>query len=125
MVEATIIFSSVLFGSVVAGIITLLIDKATRRREKRLTYLIELYQALIPTYRRIESAKQQGDINEINAAISEFDIKLLSIRIFGSACQIEIAEEFRNRIKENATFRFDELDESLVYSIRKELGFKL
>ena len=85
-------------------------DRANKRRELRVQYLIE-------AWRKLENASNRSD----NSRSNDLETAIADIQLFGSSRQIELAQKFADDIAKTGIGNLDELLEDLRYDLREEL----
>jgi hypothetical protein len=87
-------------------------DRANKRRDLRVSYLIEAYRRLATAANRKET-----DASYITA----LDSAIVDVQLFGSADQISAAQQFARELAELKVAQLDKLLASLRNDLRKEL----
>jgi hypothetical protein len=87
-------------------------DRANKRREIRIHYLVE-------AYRRLATAAEPPETNA--AYLRDLDSAIVDIQLFGSANQIVSAQRFGRQLAEQWVGQVHELLSSLRDDLRKEL----
>ncbi len=85
-------------------------DRANKRRDLRVQYLIE-------AWRRLENASNRSD----KLRSSDLEAAIADIQLFGSPRQIELAQKFTEDFANTRSAGLDELLEDLRQDLRKEL----
>lgn len=86
-------------------------DRATKRRDLRVQYLIE-------AYRRLASATNR---TELDAHLADLDSAMVDIQLFGSAEQIAAAQAFGRYLADHRVADLSELLSSIRNDLRQEL----
>jgi len=89
-------------------------DRANKKRDLQIQYLIE-------AYRRLERAANRPKSFDNNA---ELESAVADIQLFGTAGQVKLAEKFSFDIAHNSHSSTDELLINLRAELRKELGLE-
>ena len=89
-------------------------DMVNKRRDLRISYLLE-------AYRKLESAAQAKDIKSKWPAIES---AVADIQLLGTPLQVELARQFANGISENGFATLDDLLFDLRESLRSELSLE-
>ena len=89
-------------------------DRANKRRELRVQYLIE-------AYRRLENASNRPSLK---AVVSEFEKAIADIQLFGTPRQVALAQEFAVGFARAGTHSLDPLMNDLRSSLRAELDLE-
>jgi hypothetical protein len=89
-------------------------DRANKRRELRVPYLIE-------AYRRLENASNRPIPKE---AASDFENAIADIQLFGTPGQVALAQEFAVGFARAGTYSLDPLLNGLRDSLRTELDLE-
>jgi hypothetical protein len=87
-------------------------DRANKRRDLRVQYLIE-------AYRRLATATERKETNAEHFA--DLDSAIVDVQLFGSADQIVAAQKFAKRLAEHRVAQLSELLASLRDDLREEL----
>jgi hypothetical protein len=87
-------------------------DRANKRRDLRVQYLIE-------AYRRLAIATERKDINADYFA--DLDSAIVDVQLFGGADQIATAQRFAKQLAEQRMAQLSELLASLRDDLRQEL----
>jgi hypothetical protein len=87
-------------------------DRANKRRDLRVQYLIEAYRRLATSTNR-----QETD----TAYFASLDSALVDAQLFGSEGQIAAVQEFAKQLAEQREAQLDKLLSSLRNDLRKEL----
>ena len=87
-------------------------DRASKRRELRVQYLIEAYRRLAIGANR--KAPLSGHLDDIESAIED-------VQLFGTAAQVEAAQELARAVAERGEALADNLLTLLRDDLRKEL----
>ena len=87
-------------------------DRANKRRDLRVQYLIE-------AYRRLATATNRKETDA--AYFAGLDSALVDVQLFGSACQITAAQEFAKQLAAQREAQLGNLLSSLRNDLRKEL----
>jgi hypothetical protein len=90
-------------------------DRANKRRDLRVQYLIDAYRRLATATNRTETDA---------AYFAELDSALVDVQLFGSNDQIASAQEFARQLAERRAAQLDKLLSSLRHDLRKELKLK-
>lgn len=90
-------------------------ERAAKRRDVRIQYLIEAWRRLENAVDRKDNPKYAVDLE---AAISD-------IQLFGSRAEVELAQEFAEVLAEDKSASVDELLEALRNDLRKELRLEI
>ena len=86
-------------------------DRANKRRDLRVQYLIEAYRRLVTASNRDPSPSQFVDLE---SAVDD-------IQLFGTPKQVSAAQEFAHNMADNREASLDELLADLRSDLRKEL----
>jgi hypothetical protein len=89
-------------------------DLANKRRELRVSYLIE-------AYRRLEYVSNRPIIKEL---APEFEKAVADIQLFGTPKQVQLAQEFARGFAGNGTHALDPLMSDLRADLREELNLQ-
>ena len=89
-------------------------DRANKKRDLQIQYLIE-------AYRRLERASNRPKNFDNNA---ELESAIADIQLFGTADHVKLAEKFSFDIARNSHSSMDELLINLRAELRKELGLQ-
>jgi hypothetical protein len=89
-------------------------DRANKRRELRVQYLIE-------AYRRLENASNRPSLKGV---VSEFEKAIADIQLFGTPRQVALAQEFALGFALAGTHSLDPLMNDLRNSLRAELDLE-
>ena len=89
-------------------------DRANKKRDLQIQYLIE-------AYRRLERASNRPKNYDNNA---ELESAIADIQLFGTAAQVKLAEKFSFDITQKSHAPTDELLINLRAVLRKELGLE-
>lgn len=89
-------------------------DRANKRRELRVQYLIE-------AYRRLENGSNRPIPKE---AASDFENAIADIQLFGTPGQVALAQEFAVGFARTGTYSLDPLLDGLRDSLRTELDLE-
>jgi hypothetical protein len=87
-------------------------DRANKRRDLRVQYLIE-------AYRRLATATERKETGAEFFAV--LDSAIVDVQLFGSADQIQAAQKFAKQLAEHRMAQMTELLASLRDDLRKEL----
>src|SRR6267378_2161748 len=88
-------------------------DRANKRRDERIGYLID-------AYRRLEScAQRHGSIQ-----FATLESAIADIQLFGTPCQVELVQGFALEFAKNRTAQADDLLKDLRRELRTELGLE-
>jgi hypothetical protein len=87
-------------------------DRANKRRDLRVQYLIE-------AYRRLATATERKETNA--EYFAELDSALVDVQLFGSTEQIAAAQKFARQLAEHRAAQLSELLASLRDDLREEL----
>jgi hypothetical protein len=87
-------------------------DRANKRRDLRVQYLIE-------AYRRLATATERKETNA--AYFADLNSAIVDVQLFGSADQIAGVQKFVKELAEHRVARLYELLESLRDDLRQEL----
>jgi len=87
-------------------------DRANKRRDLRVQYLIE-------AYRRLATATNRKETDA--AYFAGLDSALVDVQLFGSESQIAAAQEFAKQLAEHREAQLDKLLSSLRGDLRREL----
>jgi hypothetical protein len=90
-------------------------DRANKRRDLRVQYLIE-------GYRRLATATERKETNA--EYFADLDSALVDVQLFGSAGQIEAAQKFAKQLAENRMAQLTELLASLRDDLREGLNLE-
>jgi len=85
-------------------------DRANKRRDLRVQYLIE-------AWRRLENATGRSD----DSRSADLETAIADIQLFGSPRQIELAQKFANELASRRESNLDELLADLRQNLREEL----
>ena len=86
-------------------------DRANKRRDLRVQYLIEAYRRLVTASNRSPS---QSQFEDLESAIDD-------IQLFGTVNQVAAAQEFARRMADQREASLDELLADIRADLRKEL----
>jgi len=89
-------------------------DRANKKRDLQIQYLIE-------AYRRLERASNRAKKYENNA---ELESAIADIQLFGTVDQVNLAQKFSLDIAHNSHASTDDLLKDIRTELRKELGLK-
>jgi len=89
-------------------------DRANKKRDLQIQYLIE-------AYRRLERASNRPKRFDNN---SELESAIADIQLFGTAQQVKLAQKFAFDIAKNSHTSTDELLMNLRAELRSELGLE-
>jgi hypothetical protein len=92
-------------------------DRANKRRDLRVQYLIE-------AYRRLATATNRKEKETDAEYFAELDSAIVDVQLFGSADQIAFAQQFARELAEHRVAQLDKLLSSLRHDLRKELKLK-
>lgn len=116
MINWNLIISAVI--AVVGGVLSHQLaawrDRANRRREYRVAYLIEVFRALRKVSHQVR--------NDVPKAVDELDKLLSDIQFLGNEEQIKAAMELGEEVKEKHAADLDPLMTALRNELRRELG---
>jgi hypothetical protein len=87
-------------------------DRANKRRDLRVQYLIE-------AYRRLATATERKETNA--EYFADLDSAIVDVQLFGSAHQIAAAQKFAKQLAEHRMAQLSELLASLRDDLREEL----
>jgi len=87
-------------------------DRANKRRELRVQYLIQ-------AYRNLEFASNRGQLTD--AICKALESAIADIQLFGTVSQVTKAQEFVARFDKDRTTSLDELFSELRTDLRREL----
>jgi hypothetical protein len=87
-------------------------DEISKRREQRLTFLIEAYRRLEALSNRSMTVKNE---RQLESAIAD-------IQLFGNAAQVAAAQTFALRFTSEREASLDDLLNTLRVALRRELG---
>jgi hypothetical protein len=87
-------------------------DRANKRRDLRVQYLIE-------AYRRLATATEREETGA--AYFADLDSALVDVQLFGSADQIAAAQKFAKQLADHRAAQLSELLASLRDDLREEL----
>jgi hypothetical protein len=90
-------------------------DRANKRRELRVQYLIE-------AYRRLEFVSNRP-ITPVTAR--DFEQAIADIQLFGTGRQVDLARDFAKGFAQNGTHSLDPLLDDLRQSLRAELSLEV
>jgi hypothetical protein len=107
-----------LVGSYVVHRMTVSRDRANKRRELRVQYLIDAYRKL----EGVANRSSPVDTSDPRAAILESSVA--DIQLFGSASQVGKAKEFAKQFASKQPAKLDELLADLRQDLRKELDLE-
>jgi hypothetical protein len=88
-------------------------DRTNKRRELRVSYLIEAFRALASASNRPSGSCA----HDLESAITD-------IQLFGSGRQVELAHEFATQIAAKGTGELDKLLQELRRDLREELNLE-
>ena len=112
--DIKIIITSVIIilGWYVAHLLTARRERINKRRDLKITYLIEAYRKLELSANRDDQSKYR---NNTESAIAD-------IQLFGNKKQIELSQQFSNEIAQNSCGHLNKLLIELRDDLRKELS---
>jgi len=106
-----------LASAVVGGLVVHLLsgrrDRANKRKEQRVTYLIE-------AYRRLEECSQQFGV----AARGKLESAVADIQLFGTPRQVDLVQRFASDFAAKGNASLDELLADLRTDLRAELNLE-
>ena len=92
-------------------------DRAAKRREVRITYLIQAYRRFMDFYRAMRGPTPPNDFTEVESAITD-------IELFGSVSQIAKLRTFVQDLQKRDKVSLNDLAEDLRDDLRRELRLK-
>ncbi len=104
----------VILGWIAAHFFAVWRERINKRRDLKITYLIE-------AYRKLESSANRNDQSKYRSGTES---AIADIQLFGSKKQIELSQQFSNEIAQNSCGKLDELLVNLRGDLRKELSLK-
>jgi len=111
--EPLIPLASAVVGGLVVHLLSGRRDRANKRKEQRVTYLIE-------AYRRLEECSQQFGI----AAKGKLESAVADIQLFGTPRQVELVQQFASDFAEKGGASLDALLGDLRADLRVELNLE-
>ncbi len=88
-------------------------DRANRRRDQRITFLID-------AYRRLEYISNRPNLTDAQP----FESAVADLQLFGSSAQVELTQAVINAFASNRNASMDRLLQELRKDLRAELGLK-
>ena len=107
------LFSAIL-GGLLVHFLAVSRDRANKRRDQRIGYLIEAYRCLESCSNR----DLQFDLKKVEPAVAD-------IQLFGSTTQVKLVQEFIFEFERKKNSSLTEILESLRNDLRSELGLSV